>query len=156
MDGQSPVSNLSNSNPPGGRHPGLQSPAERRRFKRQSCALSAQVHTATGLFTLQTTSVSTDGIFLRSAQVPAVGFALHLTVSLPDGPVECVAAVVRSVVSVGFGCRITVAGTSERRRWSRYIESLYPELVLTDVLADPRDWFDFEWNNDGPHHPTGD
>ena len=97
----------------------------------------------------RTSSVGPAGLFLASAEVPPVGFAIHVRLHLPDGPLECVATVVRAVPGVGMACRITVPGAPERLRWARFLQALPREIVLRDEIspADPRELFDFGWTN---------
>jgi hypothetical protein len=124
---------------------------ERRRTDRCTVIIAAEVQLISGAVPLWTSSVSARGVFISSAHVAPVGATLHLMLHLPGGPLESVATVVRVLPGIGMGCRISVPGEQERRRWQSYLESLplQREIVLEDVLLDdPRDLFDFSWRNE--------
>jgi len=124
---------------------------ERRRTDRCTVTVAAEVQLVSGTVPLWTSSVSARGVFVCSAHVAPVGATLHLMLDVPGGPLESVATVVRVLPGIGMGCRISVPGEQERRRWQSYLESLplQREIVLEDELPDdPRDLFDFSWRNE--------
>lgn len=129
-------------------------PSERRRVPRLYVSLPAEVQTLSGSVGLRVSNISENGVLLHSVHVPAAGYSLHLTLHLPDGPLECVATVMRAMRGEGFACRMTVPGAHERTRWAAFLASLLQPAVMPHAsLHDRRAWFDFNWTNAGGPEP---
>jgi hypothetical protein len=111
--------------------------------------VTATAHTPSGPFPLRVTSGSPQGLWIVDAPVLPSAFAFHLTLALPDGPLEAIAMVLRSTPD-GTAARLTLPHAHDRERWRAHLRGVPVDLSIGDleVLGDPRDLFDFNWSNE--------
>jgi hypothetical protein len=130
------------------------SQVERRAAERRAITLPVTIHLAHASVALATMSASERGVFITSEHAPPVGFGLHVTIALPDGPLEAIATVVRVVPGEGLGARLTVPGEEPRARWRAFLAAHASAAHMPRWHdRDPRELFDFTWSNEGAPDP---
>jgi PilZ domain len=126
---------------------------ERRLADRRAVSVPITIHLVHRDVSLIAQSASARGLFITSEHAPPVGFGLHVTLALDDGPLEAIATVVRVVPGQGIGTRLTIPTEAQRARWQHFLDTraLRPTRTPTLWARDPKDLFDFSWTNaDGP------